>query len=63
MTIEDIKSKIIKKGIYTYAGITKYFVYICEENVFYGTGDYEDITDVASDKEIRCYPFRAVSLK
>ena len=55
MTIENIKSKMIKKGIYTYAGITEYYVYICEENVFYGTCDYEDIPEVANDKEMRCY--------
>ena len=55
MTVEEIRFKMIKKGIYTYAGVTEYFVYICEENVFYGTGDHEDIPEVANDKEMRCY--------
>ena len=55
MTVEEIKSKMTKKGICIYAGLTEYFVYICEDNVFYGTGDHEDIPEVENDKEIRCY--------
>lgn len=55
MTFNNIKYKIVKKGICLYAGVKEYFVYICENDILYGTGDYEDDPKIADDQKIECY--------
>lgn len=55
MTIDDIRSRIVKRGNCLYAGICKYSVYICKENILYGTADYEDIPELAEDQDRECY--------
>jgi len=55
MTVDDIKSKIVKRGICLYAGVKKYSIYLCKEDTLYGTGDYEDASQTANDQDIECY--------
>lgn len=33
MSIDEIRYEIVKKGICLYAGVAKYFVYICEAHI------------------------------
>lgn len=55
MTVDEMKSRIIKKGICLYAGVKEYTVYICKECTLYGTGDYEDEPGIAKDSDLECY--------
>ena len=55
MTVDDIQSKIVKKGIALYAGVKEYAVYLCREEILYGTGDDEDASEIANDQDIECY--------
>lgn len=55
MTIADIKPKMIRKGVCFYSGIKEYAVYLCKENILYGTGDYEDLSGIAEDRVKECY--------
>ena len=55
MTVDDIRSKIVRKGICLYAGVRKYGVYLCKEDILYGTGDYEDAPGIADDQNMECY--------
>lgn len=55
MTVDDIKSKIVRKGICLYGGVREYTVYLCKEDTLYGTGDYEDAPEIADDQEQECY--------
>lgn len=52
MNIND--EKVIKTGLMRYIN-AEYKVYICESNVFPGTGDYEDEPQIQNDKYINCY--------
>jgi len=52
----DISSaKVIKRGICLYDNAVEYEVVIVESNILYGSGDYEDLPDIANDKEVKCY--------
>lgn len=53
--MDDIRSKIVRKGICLYAGVRKYGVYLCKEDILYGTGDYEDAPGIADDQNMECY--------
>lgn len=55
MSIDEIRYEIVKKGICLYAGVAKYFVYICEAHIQYGTGDYDDPPVIAEDLNIQCF--------
>lgn len=55
MTVDEIKSRIIKKGICLYACVKEYTVYICKEYTLHGTGDYEDEPGIAEDCDMECY--------
>lgn len=55
MTVDEMKSRIIRKGICLYAGVKKYAVYICKDHTLYGTGDYEDEHEIAGDCDVECY--------
>lgn len=53
--MDDIRSKIVRKGICLYAGVRMYGVYLCKEDILYGTGDYEDAPGIADDQNMECY--------
>ena len=52
MDIND--EKVIKIGLMRYIN-AEYKVYICESNIFPGTGDYEDESQIQNDIDIKCY--------
>lgn len=54
MNVKDISNTIVKIGICHY-GIKEYRVFICESNIFPGTGDYEDDIEIREDRLINCY--------
>lgn len=54
MKVEEIFPSIVKIGICLY-GAKEYRVFVCQSNVFPGTGDYEDETEICEDREINCY--------
>lgn len=54
MNIVDILSVIVKTGMCVY-GDRQYRVFICQSNIYPGTGDYEDAFDMREDREISCF--------
>lgn len=54
MNVKDISKTIVKTGICKY-GVKEYRVFICESNIFPGTGDYEDDVEIKEDRLINCY--------
>ncbi|MBE6865939.1 MAG: hypothetical protein E7492_03150 [Ruminococcaceae bacterium] len=51
--IDLIKENIIKTGLYRYCE-KEYHVYICNSDVLYGTGDYDD-DYTGKDTEKECF--------
>ncbi|MBP3414891.1 MAG: hypothetical protein J6L81_06825 [Clostridia bacterium] len=54
MTVDDIFDTIIKTAMFNY-GLKEYRAYICTSNIFPGTGDYEDDTEIRDDRIMDCY--------
>ena len=54
MNTSDILSGIVKTGICVY-GDRQYRAFICQSNVYPGSGDYEDVYEIRDDKEISCF--------
>ena len=50
MNIVDILSVIVKTGMCVY-GDRQYRVFICQSNIYPGTGDYEDAFDIVSNRK------------
>ena len=47
--------RIIKQGVWLYAGEVTRRVVIVEDDVFPGSGDYEDPPEVANDRHLTCF--------
>lgn len=55
MNISEIQGRIKKTAVLLYGGISEYKAYICSSSIMHGTGDYEDGSEIAEDKEINCF--------
>lgn len=51
MKVQDIIEKTVKQGLCIY-GIKEYRVFIIKDDVWYGTGDYEDTIDIQYGGEL-----------
>lgn len=54
MNIKDLSNRIIKTGLCNY-GSKKYHIFICDSDFIPGSGDYEDISEIANDRYMKCY--------
>lgn len=49
------KDKIVKTGEWLYDGVIPCQIIITREDMFPGTGDYEDPPKISEDKDIPCF--------
>ena len=54
MNIIDILPTIVKTGKYVYSD-KHYRFFICQSNIYPGTGDCEDDFEIREDREIYCF--------
>lgn len=54
MNIKDLSNAIIKTGLCNY-GSKQYRLFLCAKTFIPGSGDYEDIPEIANDHEMKCY--------
>lgn len=54
MNVADILPNIVKTGKCVY-GNKEYRAFICQSNMYPGTGDYEDTPEIRGDREIPCF--------
>ena len=54
MRISDIKDFVIKIGFCRY-GAKQYCVFISRNDIFPGSGDYEDEAEICNDREQECF--------
>ena len=54
MKVDEIFSTIVKIGLCAY-GTNEYRAFICQSDIFPGTGDCEDDAEISDDRELDCY--------
>lgn len=54
MNIKDLSNRIIKTGLCNY-GSKQYRLFLCASTFIPGSGDYEDIPEIANDQDVECY--------
>jgi len=54
LEIRDILSSVVKVGLCEY-GNKEYRAFVCNSDVFPGTGDWEDEEEIREDREIACF--------
>ncbi len=47
--------KVVQQGTWRYAEDVSLSVRICESDIAYGTGDYEDSPEIRDDRQVRCF--------
>lgn len=55
MEKHNIATTAIKVGLCEYNAIKEYRIFVCQSDIFPGTGDYEDDEEIREDREILCY--------
>ena len=64
MNMEDILPIIVKTGKCVY-GDREYRAFVCQSNIYPGTGDCEDDFEIREDREISCFTiwFESIVIK
>ena len=55
MKLPEIRDKIKRTAVLRYGGISEYKAYVCSSKTLHGTGDHEDGTEIAEDKNGDCF--------